>query len=493
MPYANPYVRACALAALTLGCVLAVPFQTYAQNNAKTEAVVTRQFSAKAGELVLEAQNLLAAEQYQDAILILAKAITLSELTPFERAVIHQMQGSIYYALEQFPAAIIALEKAVGSMGLNAKERSDLEVKIAQLMIANGQNGAGAEKLEAYLSRGGAFKSEYAQLLTQAWIELEAHDRALPWAKRWFETARPKERKHYDLLNFLYNKLGEHGSQADLVKEMIERWPQDRDLWTAWTSLFSNAGQDDEAFAVSKLLYLGGAVKTETEILKLVQYYSYYDMPYQAAKILERELNSGRVNETPETLTRLATLLRQAREYARAIPVLEAVTRSLASAQSYAQFGEALFNEGECGRAEIAFKHAIDQGYNSGKAWTLIATCRYEGVQRQQKLSCKMSEEEKAAAARTKARESTIAAFKNVPPTSSQKRNAEKWISFINVERETFDKRCEFERIILEQECQKEIERSYTIRIFEENFKVSDKCKPFKKGYDAKYRVGIEG
>ncbi len=490
MSYINLSVRAFALTAMALGYTLALPSHSYAQN---TDAP-TRQFSAKAGGLVLEAQNLLTAEQYEDALTKLSAASALSDLTAYEKAVIHQMQGTSLYALNKFGPAIAALEKAVASGGLDAKARNDLEVKIAQLLIVNGRSREGAEKLEKYLAAGGAFKPDYAQLLTQAWIDVKSHERALPWAQKWFEAASPKERKHYDLLNFLYNKLGQSGRQATLVKDMIQRWPQDKDLWTAWISLLSHAGQDDDAFAVSKLLYLGGAVTTEAEILKVVQYYSYYDMPYEAAQILEKEMNAGRVSQAPETLLQLATLFRQAREYGRAIPVLEAVTQLQANAKSYAQLGEALYNEGECQRAEAAFKQGIDRGYDAGKAWTLIATCRYEAVQMQEKLTCEMSETQKANAPKTKARQSAIAAFENVPSTAKEARDAKKWISFIKSERLTFDKRCAFEERVRREECFKDIKRAYDGQFVDGKFTLGNpECEVYREAYDKEYLVKEAG
>jgi len=268
------------------------PISTAQAQQASTES---RQFSAQTGEIVLAARNHVLAEEHQAALSKLAQALTLTDITPYERAVIYQMQGSSYYQLGQLPFAITAFEQALGSGGLNAKEAADTRLKIAQLMIVAGRYAEGAQGLENYLKAGGQEKAEFAEQLTQAWIQAEQYSRALPWAKKWFAAANPKERRHFDLMNFLYNKLEQSGPQADIVKQMINRWPEDRELWDAWASLFTVAGQDENAFAVTKLLYLGGVLTSEDEILKVVQYYSYYEMPYQAAQILEKELNAGRV------------------------------------------------------------------------------------------------------------------------------------------------------------------------------------------------------
>ena len=186
---------------------------------AQEQSSTSRQFSAKTGEIVLKARNHILAEQHAAALGKLAEALALSDITPYERATILQMQGSSYYQLGQFAPAITAFEQAVNSGGLNAEEMADIRLKTAQLMIVAGRHAQGAQALEVYLKRGGQEKPEYAELLTQAWIQAEEYSRALPWGQKWFDAAAPKERRHFDLMNFLYNNLGQfiHAENGDDV------------------------------------------------------------------------------------------------------------------------------------------------------------------------------------------------------------------------------------------------------------------------------------
>ncbi|MEP3891160.1 MAG: hypothetical protein ABJN69_11930 [Hellea sp.] len=477
--------RASALAIMTYAFLAGAAPMAFAQEN----DAASRQFSAKAGEVVLKAQSLITANEFQAALTLLGDAKDIPDLTPYERSIIGQMQGASHYQLDQYGPAISGFERAIAAGGLRPKEIDDMQVQIAQLMIANGQFRQGAERLEAYLNGGGQLKPQYTDMLTQAWVNAEEPARALPWASKWFAAADPKERKHYDLMNFIYAKLEKNERQADLVIEMIERWPAEKELWDAWASLLSQSGQEQDAFEVNKLLYLRGALSEEADIMKVIQYYAYYNMPYQAAQILEKEMNAGRIPREADKLVQLSSLFRQAREYARAIPILEAATKTGGTGDLYAQLGEALYNEGYCERAETAFKRGIDRGYDAGKAWMLIATCRYEDVQRQQKLTCEMTTAEKAAAPKSQARQSTIAAFENVPLTSPQSRDAKKWISFIIAERETFDKRCGFERDRVMKTCYLDIRRAYDAVFLTDEFELNDtNCEQFIPAYDKEYR-----
>ncbi len=484
-----------ALALLAVGFIGEIASDTaFAQRRNKQAPAPAegRQFSAKAGEAVNAALQLINSNQHSAALSQLGNVLAMPDLNPYERSMVYQMQGSSYYELNQYGPAIGGFQNAINAGGFLPHEADALRVSIAQLMIANGQYAEGAQALESYLNRGGQQKPQYIEMLTQAWVQSENYARALPWAQKWFDQANPKERKHFDLMNFLYNNLGQQGKQADIVKQMINRWPEDKTLWEAWASMLANGGREQEAFEVTKMLYLGGALNSEQDLMKVVQYYSFYDMPYQAAEILEKEMNANRISRSSDKMVQLSSLFRQAREYKRAIPVLESAAASSGRAKLYADLGEALYNEGQCVKAETAFKSAINKGYDAGKSWMLIATCRYEDTQKQERINCKMTEAQKSAAPITKARENAIAAFSQVPSSSKEGRNSKKWISFIKAEGQAVDRRCEFERSVEKELCYQMIKQGYDAEVFVGEFKVDDpKCMKFKPEYDSKFRVRV--
>jgi len=415
-----------------------------------------RQFDAKSGEAVNNAQTLAGAGDNSGAVNALVAALNLPDLNPYEKSTMYQMLGQYSYELDRPVDAQRYFESAISAGGLLPKEVGNIRVVIAQLMIGNGQYREGATRLENYLNSGGQQKPQYIDLLVNAWVQAEDYRRALPWAEKWFNVASPKERKHFDLLNFLYNNLGMQGRQADIVKQMIGRWPEDKNLWDAWASMLANGGREQEAFEVTKMLYLGGALNNESDLLKVVQYYSFYDMPYQAAEILEREMNANRISRTPVTLKQLSGLFRQAREYKRAIPILEAAAQQSGEGKLYADLGE----------------------------------CRYDQTSKLDRLNCEMSDTQMAEAPITKARESAIEAFNNVPSGSRVRSDARKWVQFINAEKKAVDARCVFERNVERELCYQKIKQAYDAEIFTGGFKLDDQnCTRFKVDYDAEFRV----
>jgi len=84
---------------LALGAISVSGFMSSAYAQAPTEG---RQFSAKAGEVVNEALQLINSNQHSAALGKLGEALNISPLNAYERSTIYQMQGASYYELNQF-------------------------------------------------------------------------------------------------------------------------------------------------------------------------------------------------------------------------------------------------------------------------------------------------------------------------------------------------------------------------------------------------------
>ena len=163
--------------------------------------------------------------EYEAQLSALQQILFNPNLKPYESGLIYQMLGTAHYELNDLGAAIIAFEKALLSGGLTAQECDQLELNVVQLLIANGQYREGALRLEQYVLAQETVKPQYIDMLVGAWVQAEDYERALPWAERWFNDASPKERRHFDLLNFLYNNLGMGHKQIEIREQKDALFP----------------------------------------------------------------------------------------------------------------------------------------------------------------------------------------------------------------------------------------------------------------------------
>lgn len=372
-----------------------------------------RTMSAQMGEPILEAQECLNSDNYNCVVNTLTPLLNQNP-NNFERFVIHRMRGAAYFSMERIPQAIQDFEAAINTGAGNRDEVVSLRINIAQLYIVTERYSQGIAAFEQAIRDGATLTPSLAMMLAQAYGQAERYSEGIRYAQIAFDQASPRERRHYDLLLFFLQQLDRVPQQRDLVQEMVERWPSERNYWTSLVALMARAEDEQGAFEANKLMYLNGMLTEEREIVRISQYYSYFEYPYRGAVILEREMNAGRVSRTRQNLDSLANMWRQAREFDRAIPVLRQLAQQSNSGDDYLKLAEALYQENELADAETAFEQALQRGgFNRpGDAWALLGTVRYERGNRRDALQ----------------------AFSRCSNMTESRRTCQGWTTFINGE-----------------------------------------------------------
>lgn len=356
------------------------------RNNDEQGSAEDRTMSAQMGEPILAANECMDTDNYTCVINTLTPLLERNP-NPYERFVIYRMRGVAYYQQDRVDLAIRDFEAALATGAATQDESTALRTNIGQLYIVTERYSEGIRQLELALSEGANLTPSLAMLLSQAYAQAERFSEGLRYAQHQFDNASPRERRNYDMLLLYFQQLERTQDQLRLITQMVERWPGERNIWTSLVALMAQTNNESGAFEANKLMYLNGMLNDEREIVRLAQYYSYFEYPYRGAVILEREMNAGRVSRSGENLETLANMWRQAREFDRAIPVLEAVARQ-GDGTDYLRLGEAYYQENRLAEAESAFESALARGgFNRlGDAQALLGTVRYEQGNRQSAL-----------------------------------------------------------------------------------------------------------
>ncbi|PHR55296.1 MAG: hypothetical protein COA47_14230 [Robiginitomaculum sp.] len=438
----NSMIRTIGTALIAVFALAALSAPAEAQRNRKDQPKAEgRVLTSKVGESVLAAQELLQAEppNHREAVAVLNKVLGREGLTPYERAICLQMRGQAKYGSGDVRGTISDWEGAIRTGALTPPEVNGMMPNIGQLWISEGQYVKGATILETWLNGGGKANERIHMMVAAAWSQADQYRKALPHGEAAFRMASPKKKKHFDLLNFLYNSLNMYGKQATLLEQQVSIWPDDKKIWRSIASLKAQANKSRDAFEINKMMYLNGMLTTESELLALTQYYSYYEVPYRGARILEREMNAGRVSKNPKNLKLLSDMWRQSREYEKAIPVLTQAARSATNGLLFEQLGEAYFAETRYEEAEKAFRQALSKGglKKPGNVYVLIANSLYE---------------------RDRPRDA-MAEFKKGLNYSHSRKTADGWIKFIQGGFEVERRKIAFRKAVKLDECKNQEDR----------------------------------
>lgn len=341
------------------------------------------QFTAKAGQAYLDVENAYLTEgQLESAVQLMAKLKSM-ELNCYERTAAIRLSAAINVKSENYTAAIADLEEALPSFGPN--DRRETLYNIAQLYLQTDNNKAAVEKLEQWIDAGGKpTKSQNMQLAT-LYQQIGNNGKAIYFLEALLRQDTNPTKQVIDFAVYLYNETGQKTKLADfLMKKVIPSFPAEKKYYEVMSSLFYEAEEDHKAFEVIKAMYLANFLQKEAEIMRVVNFYNSFNSPFEAAKVMEKEMNAGRIKPTAEKLDTLANLYQVAREYDRAIPVIQKLASQTKSGKSYERLGRSYFEMGKHKEAEKNLRLALDKGgmKEAGFAWVLIGQMKHKAGER---------------------------------------------------------------------------------------------------------------
>lgn len=429
------------LSAVLAGIALAglLPVSARAQSDDSAQAREAQSISGRIGTRILELIEREAVDDWNGASAGYAELLDRSDLTGFERATLLKLFGRARYELDDTTGTIEAWRSAIALDVLPEEDANILRVNTGQILLGQGELRPGITLIEAALSRGLELNSDIAMRLAQGYGQLNDNRSGLRYAQRAFDLAEEPGRSHYSILLYFFQQLDLVPQQTELMAQMVARWPDDKANWSSYASLLARSGREQDAFEVNRIMYLNGMLTTSAELVRLAQYYSYYEYPYGGAGMLEREMNAGRVDPTPENFQQLANLWRQAREWDRALPVLRRVATLTGAGPDYEKLGEALYQSGDFSEAEAMFVQALNRGGldRPGDTWSLVGTTRVE-----------MDDLEGA-----------IDAFERALAWEYSRAGAQGWIDFVERKIAIINDQRRFEQMTAIETCQLQIER----------------------------------
>ena len=348
---------------------------------ANAQACEETQFSSANAENYLTAETELLVNDNPQAALVALNALRAQQLNCYEEGAALRLGAAIKIANEDYTGAVADLLTAIDRGFIPDTEKKTTFYNISQIYLSIDNKEKALEYFDKWMAEGGVPDRNQKWTLAVLYQQMDRFPESLRWAEQVFQADGPgADRQVYDFLIFLYDKTGNRAKKAELLEVLLERDPTDTQLWQAIAGEYFQAGEDRKAFEVQKAMYLGGMLTTEEELMRIVNFYNSFDVPYVAAKTLEKEMNAGRISKSYQRLELLANLYQVAREFDRAIPVIEEAAELAPDGKMYERLGRSYSELQEWAEAEDALIKAINKGglQNTGLAWVLVGQSRYE-------------------------------------------------------------------------------------------------------------------
>lgn len=365
------------------GSAAAVSFMALSMGaaNAQAGGCTVTEFGSKNAELYLKAETELLQNQNPSAALASLNQLRGKELNCYEEGAALRLGAAIKIESNDYAGAVRDLETALSKGYIPASEAKQTYYNISQIYLSTDNKVKSLEYFDKWMKAGGSPDRSQKWTLAVLNQQMDRNREALRWAEQVFATDGPNaKREVYDFLIYLYDKTGNKVKKAQLLEQLLAKNPTERRLWDAIASEYFQGNDEAKAFEVQKAMYLGGILSTEDELMRIVNFYNQLDAPYQAAKVLEKEMNAGRISKNYDRLELLANLYQVAREFEKAVPVIEEAARIAPNGEMYERLGRSYSELREWAKAEDAMTKAINKGglKDTGAAWVMIGQSRYE-------------------------------------------------------------------------------------------------------------------
>ena len=165
-------------------------------------------------------------------------------------------------------------------------------------------------------------------------------------------------------------QLEEYAAMREVTRELVSLYPRERHLMNL-AALHGQMGDTGRQLALVEGLLDEGRLKQESHLRMVASLFIAEELPYKAAKLLQREIDNGRVEATERTLEQLSQAWFLADEAERAIPPLERAAALSENGDLYMRVARLYMDVYQWEAAEKAARAALEKGglRAEGGAW----------------------------------------------------------------------------------------------------------------------------
>ncbi|MCH9027293.1 MAG: tetratricopeptide repeat protein [Proteobacteria bacterium] len=286
--------------------------------------------------------------------------------TPYEQSQIEQTFGFILAQMggkNNYDLAIPHFEKAIALDALPDSAQKGMMYSLSSLYASQGRYQDTINMMMKWLCIEKQPPGAALILIGSSYAQLEKYRDALPWVKKAIE-AQPEKPVEgwYQLELAIFYELAQYQNAANILKTVIRYWPNKARYWEMLAGAYQELRQDSHALAAMMLAYQKGLLEKEDRLVNLVRMNLFLENPFMAGKILDTEINRGRIQGTQKRLEMLLGAWTAAREFDKAISVIDRLGPMSDDGEFYYQKAQLFMEKANWREVVNAADDAIEKG-----------------------------------------------------------------------------------------------------------------------------------
>lgn len=374
--------------------------------------------SEKVYKKLTEAQELIEAKNYNGGIAVLRQLEQEPKLTNYEKAQLYNYFAYTYFTLERYPDAIRSYQRVLQQPDLPEALVQNSLYTLAQLYFITEEYKKAIDTINKWFRITPKPTENAYMLLGQGYYQLEQYKNSLVPLKKAYKMVKDRgDQPRENLLLLLrvdYFNLGDYKNMIKVLKELVQLYPKP-EYWLTMAGAYSELKRYDKQMSIMEMLYESGNLPRGNQQLNLANLYLLHEVPYKAAKVLEKGMKDGLIEKKVRNLRLLSQAWLQSGENKKSIPPLKEAASKDKDGDLEVRLAQAYINLDQHKEAIAALNRAFKKG----------------GIKRpdQAHMMKGLAEFE------LKRFDSALRSFSNAAKDRRSRKSAEQWRSHVNSEK----------------------------------------------------------
>ena len=323
-------------------------------------------------EKLAEAQAAAEAKDFNTAAKILDEMLRANrestKLNSYEAANVYNLYAFIHYSREDYGKALQAYENVVKQPDIPLAMEINTKYTIAQLYFVQEQWQKGINALLEWFEVTETPNPNAYVLLAQGYYQTKDYNKALfnvekaismheqkqverKAADPTYQPSPPKE-NWYNLARFLYFEKNNIPKTIETLEILLQYYPK-KQYWVQLSHMYGETKNEKWQLSAMETAYVQDMLDKSSEQITMAYLYLNGDVPYKAAKVMDRGLNDGSIESKSKNWEIMGSAYRQSQEVKKAIPAMEKAASQSDTGELYARLGN-IYLDGD------QYKKAID-------------------------------------------------------------------------------------------------------------------------------------
>jgi tetratricopeptide (TPR) repeat protein len=271
--------------------------------------------------------------------------------------------------------AISYLKKAVEPDILNTADHAAALKLLADLQMQTKDYKNALKNYQAWMKFTGKEDAATYVKMSQAYYALKQLDKMIAPADRAIKLYGDKQSQNPYILKITsYYERKMYKDALKVLETVVQLFPEKKQYWTQLGMFYMLTEDYPKALATLDLAYKQGFLNKESEIKTLANLYSSNEIPYKAAKLLEKHIESGLVKRDDKNLATLANAWHAALHIDKAAQYYLELAKMTDKAKYYRKAGMLLKQDQQYAKAIGALEKALEKTTdNKGRIYMAIA------------------------------------------------------------------------------------------------------------------------